>query len=105
VIVRFAQRMGIGFTDWIARYLVRRDRMQIRSEGLEHLPEGPVVIAARHYHNLYDGVALVRCIPRPVHILVALDWVGSGRGRRFMEGITGLATFIETFFPRILGQY
>jgi putative membrane protein len=91
VIGRFSQHIGIGFTDWIARYLVLKNRMQIRSEGLEHLPEGPAVIAARHYHNLYDGVALVRCIPRPVRILVALDWVESPRGRKFMEGITGLA--------------
>jgi putative membrane protein len=88
---RFAQQIGIGFTDWIARYLVLTNRIQIRTEGLDHLPDGPVVIAARHYHNLYDGVALVRCIPRPVRILVALDWVASHRGRTFMEGITGLA--------------
>jgi 1-acyl-sn-glycerol-3-phosphate acyltransferase len=47
--------------------------------GLEHIPaRGPVLIAARHYHHLYDGSALFATIDRPLHVIVGLDWVGKG---------------------------
>lgn len=68
-----------------SRIIVRR-RLALRVEGREHLPaSGPVLIAARHYHHLYDGAALVAALARPVHILVALDWVSSPVLRRLME--------------------
>ena len=44
--------------------------------GLEHIPtDGPVLLIARHYHHLFDGVVLLLSVPRPIHILVTLDWV------------------------------
>lgn len=61
-------------------------RLDVHVEGLEHLPRrGPVVIASRHAHHLYDGCLLLAVTPRPLHLLVALDWVTTPRGRRAME--------------------
>jgi putative membrane protein len=61
-------------------------RLDLRVEGSELLPPaGPVLIAARHFHHLYDGCALLATVPRPLHVLVALDWVHNRAGRRLME--------------------
>ena len=61
--------------------MVKRN-LRLQVEGIDNLPSsGPVIIAARHYHHLYDGCALVATIPRPSHILVAGDWVGNPAGR------------------------
>ncbi len=63
-----------------------RRALRLEVEGVEHIPAtGPVLIAARHYHHLYDGCALITAIPRPIHILVALDWVRNPWSRRMME--------------------
>lgn len=60
--------------------------------GVDRLPdEGPVILAARHYHNLFDGVGLIRHVKRPVHILVALDWVSGRFTRTVMEALNSLA--------------
>ncbi|MEX2314824.1 MAG: carotenoid biosynthesis protein, partial [Thermomicrobiales bacterium] len=60
--------------------------MDLRVEGAQSLPEtGPVLIAARHFHHLNDGCAIIATAGRPVHILVALDWVKGGAGRTLME--------------------
>ena len=54
--------------------------------GLEHQPRsGPVLLVARHYHHAIDGAVLLAQLPRPVHIVVALDWVRSAAERRRME--------------------
>jgi 1-acyl-sn-glycerol-3-phosphate acyltransferase len=67
-------------------------RLVVEVSGLESLPRrGPLVVAARHYHNFYDGLALLVSIPRRCHIVVALDWVGGRPGRVFMETITRAA--------------
>jgi len=72
--------------------MLSRKDLSLTVEGVEQLPKrGPVLIAARHYHHLYDGCALVRSADRPLHILVALDWVESGMKRRLMERACGLA--------------
>jgi 1-acyl-sn-glycerol-3-phosphate acyltransferase len=66
--------------------LIVRRRLNLRVEGIEFLPaRGPAIIAARHFHHLYDGCALLAEVPRPLHILVALDWVGNRPGRLLME--------------------
>lgn len=72
--------------------VVGRRQADIRVEGLEHLPSrGPALLAARHFHHLLDGCALVSTIDRPVCILVALDWVQGRIGRRLMEATCGMA--------------
>ena len=64
-------------------------RVAIAVTGLEHIPAaGPVLLVARHYHYLFDGVALLVSIPRPIHMLVTLDWVKSDYAR----GLLRLAT-------------
>lgn len=56
------------------QYLKRN--VDLRVEGEENLPrKGPAIIAARHYHHLIDGAALLATMPHPTHILVGLDWI------------------------------
>ncbi len=63
-----------------------RGKVQVKVEGLEYVPgSGPVLIAAHHFHHLYDGCILVQAIPRKLHLLVALDWVQKRWLRRLME--------------------
>jgi putative membrane protein len=60
--------------------------------GLPYLPTGgPVLVVARHYHHLYDGTALLLAMPRPIHILVTLDWVRNRHARQLMKLATKLA--------------
>ncbi len=50
--------------------------VELRVQGLEGVPSsGPVILAARHYHHLYDGCAIFATIPRQVQVLVGLDWI------------------------------
>ncbi|MDQ3700533.1 MAG: 1-acyl-sn-glycerol-3-phosphate acyltransferase, partial [Chloroflexota bacterium] len=73
--LRTAARLGIA------------RRVRLRVEGLDHVPAaGPVLIASRHYHHLYDALALLTVVPRPLHFFVALDWVHGRWGRWVMEG-------------------
>jgi putative membrane protein len=61
-------------------------RLDLRVEGVEHVPAvGPVLIVARHYHHLYDGVALLAALPRRLHVVVALDWARTRVERAVME--------------------
>ena len=65
--------------------LLRRN-VDLHVEGADLVPrKGPAIIAARHFHHLYDGCAILATIPRPVHILVGLDWVRNPAGRIVME--------------------
>lgn len=67
--------------------LVRR-RLDLTVDGLENIPPaGPVIIAARHFHHLYDGCVLLATVPRPLSILVALDWVKQPVGKRAMTAL------------------
>jgi putative membrane protein len=71
-----------------ARWWLPRHVASASIEGLENLPKsGPVLIAARHYHHLIDGAVLLARLPRPVHIIVALDWVRDRSQRRRMERV------------------
>lgn len=67
-------------------------RVHVRAEGFRSLPStGPVIVAARHVHHLYDGAILLRELPRAAAILVALDWAGQGKQRRAMETLCRFA--------------
>jgi putative membrane protein len=48
-------------------------------------------LVVRHYHHLFDGLALLLSIPRPIHILVTLDWVRSGHVQQLMKLATTAA--------------
>jgi putative membrane protein len=72
--------------------VVAAGRLKTIASGVEHLPDrGPILIVARHYHHLYDGVALAAAIPRPFHILVTLDWLRSRGGKLLMGALTTVA--------------
>jgi putative membrane protein len=60
-------------------------RVETSVSGLENIPGGgPVLLLARHYHYLFDGVVLLVSVPRPIHIMVAVDWVKNRYARRLL---------------------
>ena len=66
--------------------------LDVRVEGRDRVPSrGPALLVCRHYHHLYDGVALVLALPRPVRIVVALDWTSGAAQRLAMEALCALA--------------
>jgi putative membrane protein len=86
----------------VCRWLVAR-RLTLTVEGREHVPvTGPVLVAARHFHHLYDGCALIAVLPRPAYLLVALDWTGGGVTRRVMEPACRLAQWPTVLRPDVL---
>lgn len=67
-------------------------RLETKVVGLDRVPQrGPAILVARHYHHLFDGVALYQIIPRHIHILVTLDWARNRFIRHFMETAIRLA--------------
>ncbi|HEX7733286.1 MAG TPA: carotenoid biosynthesis protein [Ktedonobacteraceae bacterium] len=69
-----------------------RRQVRVSAEGVEYIPRsGAVVIAARHFHFLYDGYTLVRVVPRRLHTVVALDWLQIQSLRLLIELACGLA--------------
>jgi len=73
--------------------------------GVDRVPDrGPVVLAARHYHHFLDGVGLIKQVRRPVHFLVALDWVSKRSTRAVMEALTSLAEWPVTLRAEELGS-
>ena len=74
----------------LCQFAVRQ--IDLRVEGLEHLPAtGPAVLAARHFHHFYDGSALIAVVPRPLRVLVTLDWLENPVGLRLMRGACQMA--------------
>ncbi|HEX3467497.1 MAG TPA: 1-acyl-sn-glycerol-3-phosphate acyltransferase [Candidatus Elarobacter sp.] len=72
----------------LAWWSVRTSAASVEVEGLANVPAtGPVLLVARHVHDLLDGAVLVRYVPRDVHIVVALDPAANPRQRRWMERI------------------
>jgi 1-acyl-sn-glycerol-3-phosphate acyltransferase len=74
------------------QFLRRAGQLDIRRsvdltvEGEHHLPAtGPVLLAARHYHHLHDGAALMATVPRPLRVLVGLDWIEQAPTRWAMD--------------------
>jgi putative membrane protein len=72
--------------------ILRAGRLRTRASGMENVPAlGPALIVARHYHHLYDGLVLFAALPRPFHIIVAIDWVKNRRVQWFMETVNRIA--------------
>lgn len=79
-----ATRLADSTIRTICQIAVRR--IDLRVEGLEHLPAtGPALLAARHFHHFYDGCVLAAVVPRPLKILVTLDWLENATGLRLMR--------------------
>lgn len=56
-------------------HALARGRLKIEVDGLDLVPScGPAILVARHYHHLFDGIALHWAIPRRIHLLVTMDW-------------------------------
>jgi len=80
-------------------------KLDLAVEGAANVPdEGPVVLVCRHYHHLYDGVALLAQSRRPLHILVGLDWIERPPLRRLMEGLCRMARWPVVLRPDIAGR-
>jgi putative membrane protein len=87
-VARLAEPLATRIAEYAIRAACRlaTRRISLRVEGLEHLPAtGPAIIAARHFHHFYDGCALVALVPRPLKILVTLDWMKNAAGLRLMQ--------------------
>jgi 1-acyl-sn-glycerol-3-phosphate acyltransferase len=88
---QFTDNAIAGAMRFIAKGLAA-GRLQTSASGLEHIPpHGPALVVARHYHHLFDGLALFAVLHRPFHIVVTLDWVQSIPSKLFMQILTGLA--------------
>ena len=75
----------------IARALAA-GRLRTLTSGVEHIPlKGPVLLVARHYHHLFDGLALYAAVPRPLHLLVTLDWAQSQGSAWLIRWLTAVA--------------
>jgi len=67
-------------------------RLEIEACGLDNVPrQGPLILVARHYHHLFDGIALFLTVPRRTHLIVTLDWAPNRFTRAVMEALTRLA--------------
>jgi putative membrane protein len=89
----------------IAWWGLRTQTSSVRVEGLEHVPErGPVMLVARHFHHLLDGSVLVRNVPRPIHIVVGLDWTADAGQRVWMERACRAAQYPIVLRPATLGE-
>lgn len=76
----------------IAVLLIGRRLKTVIAGGLEHVPaEGPALLVARHYHHLFDGLALSAALKRRFHIVVTLDWAGSRATKLLMYSLNRLA--------------
>jgi 1-acyl-sn-glycerol-3-phosphate acyltransferase len=87
-VARLAEPLATRIAEYAIRAACRlaTRRIDLRVEGLEHLPAtGPAIIAARHFHHFYDGCTLVAIMPRPLKILVTLDWMENAAGLRLMR--------------------
>lgn len=72
--------------------LVTPLRVRVDVEGLENVPlRGPVLIAAHHFHHAWDGFVLLASLPRPLSIVIALDWIPLRPLRVLMESVAAVA--------------
>jgi 1-acyl-sn-glycerol-3-phosphate acyltransferase len=91
--------------DAIARWVLATQTAAVHVDGPEHIPAGgPVLLVARHFHHLLDGAVLVRYVPRPVHIVVGLDWTADAKQRAWMERACRAAQYPVVLRPATLGE-
>jgi 1-acyl-sn-glycerol-3-phosphate acyltransferase len=93
-VARLAEPLATRLADSAIRTVCQfaARRIDLHVEGLEHLPAtGPAILAARHFHHFYDGCVLVAVVPRPLKILVTLDWLKNATGLRLMRSACQMA--------------
>lgn len=72
--------------------------VDLHVEGFDGIPtSGPVILAARHYHHLYDGCAIFATIPRQMQVLVGLDWIERPIALKGMQAACRLAGWPVVF--------
>lgn len=77
--MRRSPRAGAAGRRLVARAIVAH-ALDLHVVGLEYVPpQGPVILAARHYHHLYDACAILASLPREVHVMIAVDWLTGPR--------------------------
>ncbi len=97
---RAAEAVSRRLLVWLCRAAIRR-AARARMLGLANLPpDGPAILACRHYPYLYDGAALVALLPRPLSILIALDWVRGAGARKLLAAACAAAGF-----PAVLREH
>jgi len=75
----------------IAEFYTARN-LRVLVEGRERVPRrGAALLAARHYHHLYDGSAILHGLARQPYLFVALDWTRGSFERLVMETVCNLA--------------
>ncbi|MCX7623023.1 MAG: carotenoid biosynthesis protein, partial [Thermomicrobium sp.] len=92
---------------WSWRFLRCTARVSLRGRTIEvvghNLPRvGPFILAPQHVHHLDDGRALLALSERPLHFVVALDWVPTRLWRVVMETLCALAGWPVIVRPREL---
>ena len=76
----------------IAVLLTGRRLKTLVASGLEHVPcQGPALLVVRHYHHLFDGLALFAALTRRFHIVVTMDWAGNRATKLLMYSLNRLA--------------
>lgn len=96
---------GMIGPDAIARWGLFTQTSSVRVEGVENVPHtGAVMLVARHFHHLLDGSVIVRNVPRPVHIVVGLDWTADAKERAWMERACRAAQYPIVLRAATLGE-
>lgn len=86
----------------ISRATLRKADLTV--DGLAHVPAtGPAIIVARHYHHLFDGASLLATLPRPLHPIVAMDWVEGGAMSAIMPRLCAAARWPAVYRTDALG--
>src|SRR5499425_2230068 len=92
VMIHKASKWMIGRAIRIGAQAMAAARVEMSVSGFANIPEdGPVLLLARHSHYLFDGVVLLVSVPRPVHIMVAVDWGKNSYARRLLALATAMA--------------
>jgi putative membrane protein len=85
-----------------SRLMLRR-HAQLEILDAHHIPhDGACLLVARHYHHLLDGCAIYTATDRPLHLLVGLDWTGTGRLRWVMETLCCMSEWPVVLRPDAL---
>lgn len=80
--------------------------IQVRVSGLEHVPStGPLVLAARHYHYTYDGIAIFALVTRPLRAVAAVDWLPPGLLRGLLQWACRAAGWPTILREPLRGDY